>query len=171
MTIFVFGPSCSGKSTLCHELNKRLGNGWTTIDRDDLIEQKICAEKDADLTIDQKIEKMKSKIIVDTQLPWRKKKSGEHFFLILPPLEVLLKRDAERTIVHKRSIEFAYHCKKYVQETHESLSKTSKEDFDDCFDSSKVSISEEIDKILASLKITPTCNVVAGAPEKNENPG
>ena len=67
--IYVFGPSCSGKSSLAQALQEDLGNDWSYLDRDDLIEQKLCSEEDADKFLEAKITKNKNKWIIDTQIP------------------------------------------------------------------------------------------------------
>lgn len=145
--IFVFGPSCSGKSTLAQALQKNLGSEWTHIDRDDLIEQNVCTESTADRTLEDRIKVIKSKIIIDAQIPWREKQKGEFYFMVLPPLEVLLKRDAERTIQLKRPEKQAYYAREYVFETHSALSTMKRENFDYCFDSSLESVMDEISMV------------------------
>ena len=145
--IYVFGPSCSGKSTLGKALQKSLGNRWTYLDRDELIEQGICTEHRANAVLDQKISLLKSRVIIDAQIPWRERRSGERYFLVLPPLKVLLERDEYRTIRLHRPKERAMAAKKYVIETHEILSKMDKKDFDEFFDSSQFSVLEEIRRI------------------------
>ncbi|CCB86742.1 putative uncharacterized protein [Parachlamydia acanthamoebae UV-7] len=145
--IFVFGPSCSGKSTLGQALQKNLGSEWTYIDRDDLIEQNVCTESTADRTLEERIQSIKGKIIIDAQIPWREKQKGEFYFMVLPPLEVLLKRDAERTINLKRPERQAYYAREYVLETHRTLSKMKRENFNHCFDSSRESVMDEINTI------------------------
>jgi len=142
--IFLFGPSCSGKSTLGKALQKNLGSEWRYIDRDDLIEQNVCTESTADRTLEERIQSIKGKIIIDAQIPWREKQKGEFYFMVLPPLAVLLKRDAERTIKRQRSEKRAYYAREYVLETHNSLSKMKRENFDHCFDSSRESVTDEI---------------------------
>ena len=142
--IFLFGPSCSGKSTLGQALQQNLGSEWTYIDRDDLIEQNVCTESTADRTLEERIRSIKGKIIVDAQIPWREKQKGEFYFKVLPPLEVLLKRDAERTIKLKRPERQAYYARKYVFETYNTLSKMGERNFDRCFDSSQESVMDEI---------------------------
>ncbi|MBA2369905.1 MAG: hypothetical protein H0V82_12945 [Candidatus Protochlamydia sp.] len=113
--IFLFGPSCSGKSTLSIALQESLGNEWTYIDRDELIEQNVCTVSAADRTLEEKIKLMKGKIIIDAQVPWKEKQKGEFYFMILPPLEVLLKRDVERTINLKRPEKQAFFAREYVK--------------------------------------------------------
>lgn len=83
--IFLFGPSCSGKSTLAKALHNHFGNEWTYIDRDDLIEQNLCTDLTADATLEERIRSIKNKVIIDAQIPWRKKREGEFYFRVLPP--------------------------------------------------------------------------------------
>lgn len=150
--IFLFGPSCSGKSTLGQALQKNLGSEWTYIDRDDLIEQNACTESTADQTLEERIQSIKGKIIIDAQIPWREKQKGEFYFMVLPPLEVLLKRDAERTIKLKRPERQAYYAREYVLETHSTLSKMKRNNFDHCFDSSRESVMDEISIVKTIIK-------------------
>ncbi|MDB6081933.1 MAG: hypothetical protein JWO53_1205, partial [Chlamydiia bacterium] len=127
--IFLFGPSCSGKSSLSKALHRSLGSDWTCIDRDDLIEQKICSESEADKTLDERIQSIKSKLIIDTQLPWREKRPGELYFRLLPPLNVLLERDAARARKFQWSQEFAKKAREFVIHTYTTLSGLSKKAF------------------------------------------
>ena len=145
--IFLFGPSCSGKSTLGQALQKNLGSEWTYIDRDDLIEQNACIESAADRTLEERIQSLKGKIIIDAQIPWREKQKGEFYFMVLPPLEVLLKRDEERTVLLQRPERQAYYARRYVLETHHTLSNMKKESFNHCFDSSRESVIDEINMV------------------------
>ena len=78
--IFLFGPSCSGKSTLGKGLQKSFGDPWSYLDRDDLIEQSGCNDAEADALLDKKIESLKDKIIIDAQIPWREKKQESFTF-------------------------------------------------------------------------------------------
>lgn len=78
--IFLFGASCSGKSTLGKALQKSLGSAWTYIDRDDLIEQGECTDLTANEALDKRIESSKSRVIIDAQTPWRTKRKGRVIF-------------------------------------------------------------------------------------------
>jgi len=144
--IFVFGPSCSGKSTLGKALQKSLGGEWTYVDRDDLIEQNVCTESTANTTLDDRIRSINN-IIIDAQIPWREKRKGELYCMVLPPLEVLLKRDTERTVELRRPPQRAHWAREYVIETYSALNKMDKTNFDCCFDSSKDSINDEVTQI------------------------
>jgi len=149
--IFVFGPSCSGKSTLAQALHLTLGNNWSYVDRDVLIEDGSCTDETANAVLDEKIRKAAKNLIIDAQIPWRKKAENERFFLVLPPLNVLLQRDAERTKFLERSSEKAEAAKQYVIETFEQLS-TASDQFDLVFDSSKSAVQEEIQEVITLLK-------------------
>lgn len=151
MHIYIFGPSCSGKSTLCQALQKSLGRTWSYIDRDVLIESGECSEADADGALENRIDSLKGNVIVDAQIPWRKKEKKEHYFLVLPPLTILLERDAERTRILNRSEERARYAKDYVISTHHILSKQDPAIFDHCFDSSALSVAEEVETIKTFL--------------------
>ncbi|MDP1880027.1 MAG: hypothetical protein Q8K60_03700 [Parachlamydiaceae bacterium] len=151
--IFLFGPSCSGKSTLGQALQENLGSEWTYIDRDDLIEQNTCTESTADRTLEERIQSIKGKIIIDAQIPWREKQKGEFYFMVLPPLEVLLKkRDAERTTKLQRPERQAYYTREYVLETHDTLSNMNRKIFNHYFDSSRESVMNEINMVKTIIK-------------------
>ena len=145
--VFIFGPSCSGKSTLAKALEKKWGPNWTRIDRDDLIEAGCHSEMEANALLDQKIQTIKDQFIVDAQLPWREKKEGEYYFLVLPPLEVLIQRDEKRAAFRQRSEKRAEYARQYVIMTHAALSRIAPDSFDACLDSSVLSLEEEITKV------------------------
>ncbi|HAT8358262.1 TPA: AAA family ATPase [Legionella pneumophila] len=135
-TIYIFGPSCSGKSTLGKKLQKLLGNDWLYIDRDDLIEKKECSEESADQYLDEKIKAREGKgTIIDAQIPWREKSDGEFFVLLLPPLKTLLNRNNNRTKFFNRNKEHHKICEDYVIETYYSLISAPSTQFDAVFDS------------------------------------
>jgi adenylate kinase family enzyme len=148
--VYVFGPSCSGKSTLTKALQSDLGDSWKVIDRDDLIEQGICTELTANSLLETKVTELHKQVIIDAQIPWRKKKLNEFYFLILPPLEILLERDTQRTARLNRSEKQAFWAKDYVIETHHLLSRMEKSEFDHCWEST--SIEEEVTRIKTLLK-------------------
>jgi len=145
--IFIFGPSCSGKSTLAHALQKKWGPNWTRIDRDDLIEADCHSEMEANALLDHKIRTIKDNFIIDAQIPWREKKEGEYYFVVLPPLEVLIQRDEKRTAFRQRSESRAENARKFVINTHATLSMMDSASFDVCLDSSVLSIEDEISKV------------------------
>lgn len=149
--IFLFGPSCSGKSSLGEALHDSLGKEWTYIDRDDLVEQKLCTDATADETLEERIQVLKNKIIVDAQIPWREKRKGEFYFLVLPPLNVLIERDDRRTVRLQRTQESACRAREFVLFTHNILNKMDKKDFNLCFDSSQEPITEEVIAITKML--------------------
>ncbi len=150
--IYLFGASCSGKSTLGKALFSTLGTHWTYIDRDDLIEQGVCSDSTANATLEKRIELIKDRVIIDAQIPWRKKNLGELYFLVLPPLQTLLERDAKRTSQLQRTKIQAQYAREYVIETHQQLEQIDKAEFDYCFDSSKLSVQDEV-KIIQTFKI------------------
>ena len=144
MHLFIFGPSCSGKSTLALALKNSLGEDWRSIDRDDLIEQNICTEDKANQTIDGRIASLKANTIIDAQIPWRDKKEGEFYFVVLPPLAVLLGRDSNRTQRLKRTEKRAHYARLYVEETYQKIASLAPEIFDARFDSSLQTIEQEL---------------------------
>ena len=149
--IYIFGPSCSGKSTLGQALQQRLGAQWTYLDRDQLIESGLCMDSEANKAIEERIQAIKNGVIVDAQIPWREKKKEEVYCLLLPPLEVLLERDSLRTDRLERPEQRAFYAKKYVIETHTILSGIVRENFDVCFNSSQLPIEKMVVKVLQFL--------------------
>lgn len=136
-SVFIFGPSCSGKSALGQALQKSMGPSWTYIDRDVLIESKTCMENNADATLERKIQEIGKRVIVNAQIPWRKKGQREFYCLRLPLLQTLLEGDANRAKV--------LHPPKKI-----TLSNIDKTEFNLCLSSSGTSIHEEV-KIIKSL--------------------
>lgn len=168
--IFLFGPSCAGKSTLGKALAQSLGREWHYIDRDELIEQRVCREEGANVELDARIFALREKIIIDAQIPWRQKQREERYFLILPPLSILLERDGERTRELSRDQLTARAARRYVCETHATLSSMKPcLGFDECFDSSKMSVEQEVESIKTHIPqpdeffgSTIKCLLVAG---------
>ncbi|MBA3817059.1 MAG: hypothetical protein H0X29_11190 [Parachlamydiaceae bacterium] len=157
--IYLFGASCSGKSTLGKALQNSLGSGWTYIDRDILIEHGLCTDLTANSALDKKVYVIATRVIVDAQIPWRKKRDGELYFLVLPPLKVLLERDSARTVLLKRTEKQAYYANEYVRETYESLDRMEKTEFDYCFDSSQISVQDEVNIIKGFLTHSPQSDI------------
>lgn len=149
--IYIFGASCSGKSSLAQALHKKLGNEWTYLDRDLFIETGTCTDDTANAFLDLKIGEIKSRVIVDAQIPWKIKEKGDLYLLMHPPLNVLLERDSVRTANLQRSESRALYAKQYVINTHKQLDQQPKEEFDACFDSSTTSIEELIHKVVQLL--------------------
>lgn len=144
--VYIFGPSCGGKSTLALTLKDNLDDTWTYIDRDDLVEQGVCDDSSADLVLEEKVLGCQERVIIDAQIPWREKRAGELYFLVIAPLERLLERDVERAeeLQLNRTDRRVKYCRQFIRETHQILDKMEKEQFDYCFDSSKVSVEEEV---------------------------
>ncbi len=70
--IFVFGPSCGGKSTLSKALCQKLGPSWNYLDRDDLIENNFCTDEKADELIEKRILSFQEEhrhLVIDAQVP------------------------------------------------------------------------------------------------------
>ena len=150
--IYIFGPSCSGKSTLGQALQQRLGDQWTYVDRDQLIGNGLCIESEADKTLEERIQAARNKVIIDAQIPWRTKKKEELYCLRLPPLATLLERDALRAERLKRPERRAFYAKKYVIDTYTALDAMDREEFDICVDSSLLPMEETVLKVLQFLK-------------------
>jgi hypothetical protein len=151
-TIFLFGPSCGGKSTLGKALQRSLGREWSYVDQDDFIENGLCLEEHVNAFSESRIREIGKKVIVDAKIPWRDKKPGEFYCLLLPPLNVLLQRDATRTLKLNRTVRRSRGARLHVIDTHKVLSQINQSNFDLCMDSSKISTSKEVAKIKALMK-------------------
>lgn len=145
--ICVFGPSCSGKSTLTKALKNKLGDGWRRIDRDEL------PGNDVDTTLDRIIALSADKLIIDAQIPWREKRDGELYVSVLPPLNILLQRYEKRMSNRKRTPERALQAKLYVENTFKIISEKPEGTFDFPLDSSKLSVEEEVEIIFSKLVV------------------
>ncbi len=149
--IYIFGASCSGKSSLAQALHTKLGNEWTYLDRDLFIETGTCADGTANAFLDIKIREMTNRVIVDAQIPWKSKEKGDLYLLVHAPLDVLLQRNSIRTANLQRSATRALHAKQYVINTHKQLDQQPKEQFDACFDSSTASIEALVHQVVLLL--------------------
>jgi len=157
-TLFVFGPSCGGKSTLSKALVQQLGPSWTYLDRDRLIENGLCIEENADEMIEERILSFQSKdqnVVVDAQIPWRAQKNKDELYvLVYAPLAELLSRDAKRTARLRRSPERARYARLYVENTFAEVFKAPiRLDFqyDLVLDSSQYSIDAATKQVLSLL--------------------
>lgn len=118
--LIVFGPSCSGKSTLSRKLCRRFDAGWCHIDRDDLVDSGIIGEHDLAgfaAFINKRLET--HSIVVDTNAYSQEffeaiKAKQKIRILVYNPLEQLLARDASRTLHLKRSEQKAKRAREFV---------------------------------------------------------
>ncbi len=155
--LFVFGPSCGGKSTLSKALVQQLGPSWTYLDRDLLIEEGLCIEEKADQLIEESILFFQSKdqhVVVDAQIPWRVQKKDELYVLVYAPLPELLIRDSKRTVQLHRSPKGAHYARLYVEDTFAEVFNTPARlgfYYDLVFDSSQYSIDDEIKEVVSLL--------------------
>jgi cytidylate kinase len=156
-TLFVFGPSCGGKSTLSKALVQQLGPTWTYLDRDHLIQHGLCVEEKADEMIEEHILSFQTKdqnVVVDAQIPWRAQNKDELYVLVYAPLDELLVRDAKRTVRLRRSPERARYARLYVEKTFAEVFKAPiRLDFqyDLVLDSSQYSIDTATKQVLRQL--------------------
>ncbi len=158
--IFVFGPSCGGKSTLSKALIQELGLSWSYLDCDELIENNCCTEEGADELIEKTILSFQSQnrnLIVDTQIPWRRaNQENELYVLVYAPLPKLLERDAKRAALLQRSTKRAYYARTYVEKTFAEVFQTPTSlgfDYDLILDSSRCSIHTEIQEVLNKISL------------------
>ena len=112
-----------------------------------LVQGGASTEDNANQVLDQKISELKTRIIIDAQIPWRKKQEGEFYFLVHPSLEACLERDGRRNQRLDRPPQQAQRARAYVIRTHKELSKLPRDLFDDCFDSSALSVEQEVEKV------------------------
>jgi cytidylate kinase len=157
--LFIFGPSCGGKSSLSKALLKELNAPWHYLDRDLLIEKGECSEELADQELEKTIlEISQEQVIVDAQIPWRSpRKEKELYVLVYAPLPKLLERDAFRTDQLKRSPKRAHYAQLYVKETFFKVFEIPTQlefQYDLILDSSQSSISSEVAAILNLLSLT-----------------
>jgi cytidylate kinase len=156
-TLFVFGPSCGGKSTLSKALVQQLGPTWTYLDRDHLIQNGICIEDKADEMVEESILSFQSKnqnVVVDAQIPWRAQNKDEIYILVYAPLSELLARDSKRTARLRRSPERAHYARLYVETTFAEVFKAPVRlgfQYDLVLDSSHYSIENAIKLVLSQL--------------------
>lgn len=162
--IFVFGPSCGGKSTLSKALFRELGTSWSYLDRDDLIEKKLCRDEEADALIEKNILSFQEKsrhLIIDAQIPWRApRRENELYLLVYAPLSELLLRDTKRTIRLQRSETRAYYARLYVEETFAKVFEIPLQlgfYYDLVLNSSQYSIQWEVQKVLKLLSQSELC--------------
>jgi len=153
--LFVFGPSCGGKSTFSKALVRELGPSWNYLDRDQLIEDGLCLEEAADAHIEEMIHSFRLKnqhVVIDAQIPWRApQKEDELTILIHAPLEELLFRDARRTALLQRPPQRAYYARLYVEETFVQVFQAPIDlgfTYDLMLDSSQHSVDREIQEFL-----------------------
>ncbi len=156
--VFIFGPSCGGKSTLSKAIVKQLGPSWSYLDRDQLIEDGFCTEEKANDALETSLLLLESKnqhVVVDAQIPWRAPKfESELYVLVYAPLSELLTRDAKRTLQLQRSPQRAYYARLYVEETFAEVFKapaTFGFDYNLVFDSSQCPIETEVKEVLNLL--------------------
>lgn len=153
--LFIFGPSCGGKSTLSKALIKELGPTWTYLDRDTLVDE----------TANQMIESVipffqehNQNLIIDAQVPWRKAhQENEWYVLVYAPLENLLERDDTRTLRLNRPQKRAYYAREYVKKTFAEVFEIPAKlgfNYDLVLDSSQSAISNEIEEVLKLINTT-----------------
>lgn len=156
--LFIFGPSCGGKSTLAKSLVQHLGPLWTYLDRDELIKEGLCAEEQANTTLQDMILFMESNnqhVVIDAHIPWRAPNTEyETYILVHAPLSTLLARDAKRTVQLHRPPKRAHYARLYVEETFAEVFKAPVRlnfCYDLVLDSSKCSLKDEIVEVLHLL--------------------
>lgn len=160
-SLYIFGASCSGKSTLGKALKKNLGKNWIYLDRDDLTQKEAVREEEANDFLEERLNKLlkeKKKVIIDAQIPWRKKKKGELYCRINPPLKTLLTRDLKRARKLKRTKKRNKYARKFVIETYFQLEKIKSSEFDLSMDSSFLTAENEVTMILELLSHTSNCH-------------
>lgn len=119
--IIVFGPSCSGKSTLSKRIARNLGHEWHVIDRDDLIESGLLDSDDLrSFAVYLNEQLKKSSLVIDTNF------YNDEFFtaldagyklrvLVYAPLARLIERDDLRNQRLQRTPERAHRARLFVK--------------------------------------------------------
>ena len=118
--IVVFGPSCSGKSTLSKNIAHSLGQEWRAVDRDDLIENGILDSDDL-LAFADSINKQAESdcLVIDTNLytdSFFNLLKADHKLrvLVYAPLVKLIERDELRNQRLQRPPERAKRARLFV---------------------------------------------------------
>jgi AAA domain len=118
--IIVFGPSCSGKSTLSKKIAQQLGDKWHLLDRDDLIESGSLDEDDL-VGFADFINKMAqtSCVVIDTNSYTQDffkalKPETKLRVAVYAPIATLLARDELRTQRLARTPQRALRAKQFV---------------------------------------------------------
>lgn len=142
--IFVFGPSCSGKTTLAEALQNKLGKEWVYVHRDVLIRTGKCSPENAEALMESMAAKHPH-VIVDARFPWRSKHWDEVYVLLMPPLATLLARSLQRNEKHSRV------GQNYVKWTYSTLKRYHGKFFDYCLDSAHLSLEQEISIVLQGI--------------------
>lgn len=133
--IIVFGPSCSGKSTLSKRIARNLGSEWRVVDRDDLIEEGRLGDYDLVGFADYiNMQTKRSPLVIDTNL------YTEDFFetlkldcklrvLVYAPFSKLLERDELRNQRLQRSPERAQRARFFVVNNYNYFFNTANKGF------------------------------------------
>lgn len=118
--IIVFGPSCSGKSTLAKKIARNLGHEWLVIDRDDLIEKGSLDPYDLKTFADYINMQIKvTSLVIDTNLYTTEffnsiKADNKLRVLVYAPLARLIERDDLRNKRLQRAPERAHRARLFV---------------------------------------------------------
>lgn len=122
--VWIAGPSCSGKSTVSRLLHEKHPS-WTLIEYD-TIEENMGRHVSQELVFDQLITEINTalnqntSVIVDTNTLYKEKiealqcKATVVYFYIYAPLELLLQRDAQRTLRLNRNKTQARRAQEFV---------------------------------------------------------
>jgi len=121
--IFIMGGSCSGKSTIAHQLKELLqteGSAWDVVDFDNIgesLENLVAAthgllEKNINVIID-------TNTYEDWMLTDLEHNAHVLKVLIYAPLKDLLIRDEKRTAICHRNIDRAWNARLFVIDSHE----------------------------------------------------
>lgn len=127
--IVIYGSSCSGKSSLSKALKDDLGENWTVIDRD-LVIEKYCQDKEelADAFLLDEIRDHLNKqknLIVDTQdiiaIEEDLKDKQLLRIFVYAPLSIILARDSLRAERLNRSPKRNYYARSFVLDSYAKL--------------------------------------------------
>jgi cytidylate kinase len=118
--IIVFGPSCSGKSTLSKKIARNLGQEWLVIDRDDLIEKGSLDPYDLKSFADYINKHIKvTSLVIDTNLYTTEfynsiQADSKLRVLVFAPLARLIERDDLRNQRLQRAPDRAHRARLFV---------------------------------------------------------
>jgi adenylate kinase family enzyme len=127
--LVIMGASCSGKSTLSNQLSELLGDQWKLVELDAIEDEFKILKKE--FTEEDLVHALLSEsnrhlaagynIIIDTNIYHKVLRDlcadDKKFILVYCPLNVLLARDAQRTINLQRNSQRAAQAREYVEET------------------------------------------------------
>lgn len=158
--IIVMGASCSGKSTLCLQMLKKLPSSWCLLGLDEIEDNFKASERDHTISdiiyelvhqANALLEEGKN-VLIDTNvydcLFKEIQSSGRICVLVYCPLSVLLQRNEQRDKKLGRTARRAFYARQYVEETFYEFESNQAYDL-------KVETGISADEVLALINLFP----------------